>query len=66
MAYVQPKLVSDDDELLEASSRDLVPARDLSSRGRRMNSAELREIESLRAMNAHLLREIAAMKAREA
>jgi diguanylate cyclase (GGDEF)-like protein len=30
-----------------------------------MNSAALREIESLRAINTHLLRELAAMKARE-
>ena len=34
------------------------------SRSRRITSAELREIESLRAINAHLLRELAALKAR--
>jgi hypothetical protein len=43
--------------------RDAAP----NSRGRRItSSAELREIESLRAINAHLLRELAALKAREA
>ena len=74
MAYAKANAASNDDELLEASSRDLprdlnlphdLNSRDLNSRGRRMNSAELREIEGLRAMNARLLREIAAMKARE-
>src|SRR5271154_5495031 len=38
----------------------------MSSRPRRTVCPELREIESLRAINAHLLRELAAMKAREA
>jgi|HubBroStandDraft_2_1064218.scaffolds.fasta_scaffold08215_2 diguanylate cyclase (GGDEF)-like protein len=65
MAYVQPRVIADEDESLEASSRDLSPVRDVNLRGRRMNSAELREIESLRAINARLLRELAAMKARE-
>jgi diguanylate cyclase (GGDEF)-like protein len=66
MAYAQPHVVSDEDEALEASSRDLPSLRDgHPPRGRRMNSAELREIETLRAVNAHLLRELAAMKARE-
>jgi diguanylate cyclase (GGDEF)-like protein len=65
MAYAQPHLISDEDQSLEASSRDLAAPRDVNSRGRRTSSAELREIESLRATNAHLLRELAAMKARE-
>jgi diguanylate cyclase (GGDEF)-like protein len=64
MAYAQPNVIANEDESLEASSRDLTPVRDANSRGRRIGSAE-REIESLRAMNAHLLRELAAMKARE-
>jgi diguanylate cyclase (GGDEF)-like protein len=64
MAYAQPKVVPDDAAALEpVTVRDAVP----NSRGRRItSSAELREIESLRAMNAHLLRELAALKAREA
>src|SRR5580704_13704308 len=65
MAYVQPRVIADEDESLEASSRDLGSLRDANAHGRRMNTAELREIESLRAINAHLLRELAAMKARE-
>jgi diguanylate cyclase (GGDEF)-like protein len=65
MAYAAANVVSNEDESPEASSRDLVPPRDVNARGRRMTSADLREIESLRAMNAHLLRELAAMKARE-
>ena len=56
MAYAQPHLIADEDEALEASSRDLTPVRDATSRARRISSAELREIESLRAINAHLLR----------
>ena len=65
MAYAQPHVVSNEDESIEASSRDSTAAREVNSRSRRVNPAELREIESLRAMNAHLLRELAAMKARE-
>jgi diguanylate cyclase (GGDEF)-like protein len=65
MAYAQPSVDSNEDESLEASSRDLTPARDVNSRGRRTSTALLREIESLRAINAHLLRELAAMKERE-
>jgi diguanylate cyclase (GGDEF)-like protein len=65
MAYAPPKMISIEDEALEASSRNLVPPPEVNSRSRRMNSAQLREIESLRAVNAHLLRELAAMKARE-
>ena len=66
MAYGKANVAANEDESLEASSRDLLPARDVnSSRGRRIGSAELREIESLRAMNAHLLRELGAIKARE-
>src|ERR1700723_287460 len=65
MAYAQPHVIADEDESLEASSRDLAPLRDAASRGRRIGAAELREIESLRAINAHLLRELTAMKARE-
>ena len=60
MAYAQPHVIADEDESLEASSRDLTPRRDAASRARRISSAELREIESLRAINAHLLRELAA------
>lgn len=65
MVHAQPNKASNEDESLEASSRDLPKLRDVNSRGRRITSAEQREIENLRAMNAHLLREIAAMKARE-
>jgi diguanylate cyclase (GGDEF)-like protein len=65
MAYARPSVVSNEDESLEASSRDLVPPRDTNPRGRRVSVAELREIESLRAINAHLLHELAALKARE-
>jgi diguanylate cyclase (GGDEF)-like protein len=64
MAYAQPNVVSDE-ESLEASSRDLAPVRDAHPRGRRMSTAALRELERLRAVNAHLQRELAAMKARE-
>jgi diguanylate cyclase (GGDEF)-like protein len=65
MAYAQPSVISDEDEALEASSRDLTSPRDAKSRGRRTSAALLREIESLRAINAHLVRELVAMKARE-
>jgi diguanylate cyclase (GGDEF)-like protein len=65
MAYAQPSVISDEDEALEASSRDLTSPRDVKSRGRRTSAALLREIESLRAINAHLVRELVAMKARE-
>jgi diguanylate cyclase (GGDEF)-like protein len=62
MAYAETHVALDDDGLV-----DPAPLRDAAanSRGRRITSAELREIESLRAMNAHLLRELAALKARE-
>jgi len=64
MAYAQPQAVPDGAAALEpVILRDAAP----NSRGRRITSSgELREIESLRAINAHLLRELAAMKAREA
>jgi diguanylate cyclase (GGDEF)-like protein len=63
MAYAETQVAPDDDTLPgPASLRDAAA----NSRGRRITSAELREIESLRAMNAHLLRELAAVKAREA
>ncbi len=65
MAYAQPQLTSADSEAVE-TPRESPSARDANSRGRRVNIAELREIESLRAVNAHLLRELAAMKSREA
>jgi diguanylate cyclase (GGDEF)-like protein len=65
MAYAQTNVIADEDESLEASERDLAPLRGGKPRGRRINSAELREIESLRAINAHLLRDLAAMKVRE-
>ena len=64
MAYARTEVVSDDDEAVE-TSRDL-PLHHVNSRARRLSAAELREIDSLRAVNAHLLRELAAMKAREA
>jgi diguanylate cyclase (GGDEF)-like protein len=67
MAYAHSQVVSDDDEARETlldASRNL--PRDVNTRGRRMTAAELSEIETLRAVNAHLLRELAAMKAREA
>ena len=62
MTYAETHVALDDDGLV-----DPAPPRDAAanSRGRRITSAELREIESLRAMNAHLLRELAALKARE-
>lgn len=68
MAYARSQMVSDDEAALEAppdASRDL-PLRDVNPRARRVSAAELRELDSLRAVNAHLLRELAAMKAREA
>jgi diguanylate cyclase (GGDEF)-like protein len=65
MAYAQTQMASDDEVTLDAS-REVAPRRDMNSRARRTSTAELREIESLRAVNAHLLRELAAMKAREA
>ena len=61
MAYAQPNVIADEDESLEASSRDLPPLRDANLRGRRISSAALREIESLRAINTQLLRDLAAM-----
>jgi diguanylate cyclase (GGDEF)-like protein len=60
MAYARSQVVSDDD-----AAPDL-PVREVNSRARRASAAESREIDSLRALNAHLLRELAAMKAREA
>jgi diguanylate cyclase (GGDEF)-like protein len=65
MAYAQSQVVSGDDATIDATL-DVASLRDMSSRPRRNSSAEQREIESLRASNAHLLRELAAMKAREA
>ena len=59
MAHAQPQVASDERDPREAS-RDLPTLREASSRGRRVTTAELREIESLRAVNAHLLRELAA------
>jgi len=64
MAYARPEVASEEDADLE-TSRDL-PLRDVNARARRMTPAELRELDTLRAVNAHLLRELAAMKAREA
>jgi diguanylate cyclase (GGDEF)-like protein len=66
MAYARPQVVPDGAAALEpVILRDAAP--NSNSRGRRItSSAELREIESLRAINAHLLRELAALKAREA
>lgn len=64
MAYAQASVVSTAADSLEAASRDLPPARGAKSRGT-VGAAELREIDSLRAVNAHLMRELAAMKARE-
>jgi hypothetical protein len=63
MAYAQTQGISDDDATVDAA-RGATPLRDVNARARRTSTAELREIESLRAINAHLLREIAAMKAR--
>src|SRR3984957_3548397 len=62
MAYAQTGVVPDD------AAPDQAPRRNAESksRSRRISSAELREIESLRAINAHLLRELAALKEREA
>jgi diguanylate cyclase (GGDEF)-like protein len=63
MSYAQPQVVPDDAAAPEpAALRDAA----VNSRGRRVSAGELREIESLRAINAHLLRELAALKAREA
>ncbi|HMI74238.1 MAG TPA: hypothetical protein VK495_05995, partial [Steroidobacteraceae bacterium] len=64
MSYAQPEVVADDAAAPEpaAGVRDTA----VNSRGRRVSAGELREIESLRAINARLLREIAALKAREA
>jgi diguanylate cyclase (GGDEF)-like protein len=69
MAYARPQVVPDGVVPDGAAALEPVIAHDgaPNSRGRRMtSSAELREIESLRAINAHLLRELAALKAREA
>ncbi len=63
MAYAEPQAVSNEDESLDASSRDLRP-RNLNPGGPRNSMALLQEIESLRATNAGLVGEIAAMKAR--
>jgi diguanylate cyclase len=60
-----PHSASNAHQSLEISSRGFAPLRDSQPRGRRMNAAQLREIENLRAANAQLLRELAAMKARE-
>jgi diguanylate cyclase (GGDEF)-like protein len=65
MAYAQTQVVPGDDATVDAS-RDVAPLRNVNARTRRATTAELREIERLRAVNAHLLRELAAMKAREA
>ena len=69
MAYARPEMVSEEQDAtpgtLTSTSRDL-PLRDVNSRTRRVTTAELRELDTLRAVNAHLLRELAAMKAREA
>lgn len=65
MAYAQPEVALDERDSPDAS-RDLPTLREAGSRGRRVTTAELREIESLRAVNGHLLRELAAMRAREA
>jgi diguanylate cyclase len=62
MAYAQPEGVLDDDAPLEAPLRGPVA----NSRRRRIDSAALRELEGLRATNARLLRELAALQAREA
>jgi diguanylate cyclase (GGDEF)-like protein len=64
MAYAQPQVVSDDATL--DPTPDVPSQRDMSSRTQRTSSAEQREIEALRADNAHLRRELAAMKEREA
>jgi len=65
MSYARSELVSEEEEAALETSRDL-PLRDVNARARRATSAELRELDTLRAVNAHLLRELAAMKAREA
>ena len=63
MSYARPQVVADDAAAPEpaAGVRDT----EVNSRGRRVSAGELREIENLRAINAHLLRELAALKARE-
>src|SRR5258708_26626943 len=65
MSYARSEVVSEEEEAALETSRDL-PLRDVNARARRATSAELRELDTLRAVNAHLLRELAAMKAREA
>jgi len=64
MAYARPQVAPEGADAPEpVALRDAAP----NSRGRGLSSsAELREIESLRAVNAQLLRELAALKAREA
>src|SRR3984893_5915783 len=60
MAYAQPEILDDEEaELILRESSSSAP-------GRRATSAELREIESLRLTNAALLRELNALRAREA
>src|ERR1700761_2527714 len=61
MAYARSKMAGTG----EARST-LSALRNSNGRASRIQSAELREIESLRAINAHLLRELAALKEREA
>jgi diguanylate cyclase (GGDEF)-like protein len=60
MAYAQPVILDDEEaELILREGSSSAP-------GRRATSAELREIESLRLTNAALLRELNALRAREA
>lgn len=64
MAYARSQVAPSTETSAEVT-RDLPPLRDVNSRPRRVSTAELREIERLRALNAHLMGEIAAMKERE-
>ncbi len=65
MAYAPPEMVSSDDESTE-TARPQPQLGAINSRRRRAKVLELRELESLRAVNAHLRREIVLLKAREA
>jgi len=63
MSYAQPQVVADDAAAPEPAAGAREKAVNSAGAGKRR---ELREIESLRAINAHLLRELAVLKAREA
>jgi GGDEF domain-containing protein len=67
MAYARPERALDEAALDDATGdTEALSGRAPASRGRRIASVELREIESLRSINAQLRHELAAIKSREA